>query len=308
MKNLFVLAMTYLFFSKSFAQFNTVNTKYIFVDLSHGFNQTDWNRGEQNSFPTITAYNYSFVHSYDTAIKTTVTKKYLITLFILPSKQFPTSTWKVDTSSYTLENIINKSGLEILVRESIDEAKQYPARTAIVYNIKPILKVNGKYFITKNFTLAQCWEVIEKQMTNPDEATASTINTEAKVFSKKEIEERKQQELNKLKIESNSPRPLGGQNIFANNVYLNEKDSINNIYRFSYNPAEVFDGSYLDNGIEDFMYCPCIGIIGGNFRSYFRSHQIDPMTSEIGMIRYAGYYKAYQVNNKPIEVFLKRCR
>ena len=304
-----VLAIVcHLLLNVSFAQSNSDNLNYVIVDSENGFSESNWRRSNGKLSPTITAFNWIFKHKYVSAVNDTISKRYIFTLFVLPSKEQALPTWVLGKKDVIEKHLISTAELQNEVLWAIGNAGQYPAHTAMIYNIEPVIRREGNYYVTKNSVTAQCWEVVNRKIENPEEATPSTISTVAKIFSKNEIEQYRKAELEKMKAETKSQYPLGGKNIFADFVFLNERDTVNKTYRFWYKPAESFDGSHWEDGIVEFLYSPCVGIIGGSFDSYFRSLQIDPETHLMSKIRYGGFYRAYQIDNISTESYLKNCK
>ena len=166
--------------------------------------------------------------------------------------------------------------------------------------------MNGKYYSVVNPVFGQCWEIIAKPMNSPEQATPATINTEATIFSKAEIEKFRQREIDALKIKTGSLNPLGAINIYGNLVFLINKDTVKKIYTFWYRTKEILDGSFWEDGIVEFIFSPCVGIIGGTFSSYFAALHIDSETQKMTGIQYDGFYKAKLINGVPAEQYLRK--
>lgn len=291
----------------SCAQSYSNETYYVIVDSTNNFTTSLWKRSDKLDDPVITVFNHFFEESYESAIKNKITKKYIFALFVLPDKENRASVWEIEKSDFIESKLLSPSALQNIVLQSFSHVTQHSFSNAITYNVKPVVKKNGKYYTTKNAIIGQCWEIINKETETPIQASSSTINTAANEFTESDIEQYRRSELEKMKVQTNSQYPIGGENIFANFVFLKERRILDETYLFWYKPTESFDGSSLEDGIVDFLYSPCIGIIGGSFKSYLRSLTNPQPISLLPKVHYVGFYKSYRTNNVSTELYIKEC-
>ncbi|WP_461095744.1 hypothetical protein [Spirosoma luteolum] len=286
-------------------------TRYVIVNQNTGFIESVWTHPDQKHSSSIRAYNYFFNQPVKSSNGTETSNRYLFAAFILPAEDRVHPDWVLVDRSQVERNVLSAYAFENELIHWVEDAKTHPYKPVTVSHIRIVTVQNGNYYMFTNPQLNQCWQLIDSPVKNPDEARPYSLNIGADPFSEELVDAHKKQVILEMGRATNTRFPLGGENVFADYVFLRKKDASRKLFTFWLKPAVVYDGPGYGSGINDFLYSPCAGIIGGNFKAYstgmqdiFEKIKTNPFTRKPFL---GGYYQASMINNVPSDDYLTRC-
>ncbi|KQC01347.1 hypothetical protein [Pedobacter sp. Hv1] len=186
-------------------------------------------------------------------------------------------------------------------------------------DIKPIIKIEGKYYTPSSPTLMEYFglQKIDPSKSEwyifnvfPNQSQIFEINIEIPVFSLKKFEEEYQKRFNHPSFNSGSGPDYYNWHYAYNQPILLRNNSImingETAYKFWTLASWMIDGKNNERGIDRFAYIPGTGIVSGAFTYHFRysnKGQINTAPEDLLLANYLADIQLmpYEIDGKPVK-------